>query len=746
MIFEIVFTSSVLIVGIFIIRKLFLGKISMRLRYMLWLLAAVRLLLPVSVGTSPISAMNLFSEIFGEDGGIGVIDGAHKVDGKEFVFYRTQTAAVPTEDGEEEIQSASANPAKAKQKSGTTSAWGGQSEPAQEKDTDQISPTEGFSVTLGLGMLWLPGVLAVGGGLFIMRLRFVRWLSGHRQQIPEEHLPGPFAEYFAKRGIKVYLVKNLPSPCLVGRQIYVGERALADTQQFSHILAHEYCHAVHGDTFWAFLRCVLAVVYWFDPFVWAAAFAARQDSELACDEAAVQLLGEEQRFSYGRTLLSLMEIDEGREKCPGMSFMTEGGERNVKERILSLTKTVKTRGTSLTAVLATVVFLGGCAFTGADQKVPDFSNEAAEQTNGAETAQTEETFVSQNPQMTDEGKKEESARIQKEYDGARNQIDETERQIKAAEEAARQAAEQAAKQAAFEEVLNYHGVMEGKDDNELTLNRELDLQAYYNYLYNTEQEAVENPLEEGWYLLFYNEREEISLYGLYTEEFGFRGIKMKMMAGGDVNTWDIKWCPSYFNLDIDNRNIRVLERESNGQVRRLVWKILEEETSKVEIWRLYTGYRYDTGTIDVKELTQEEYLAWAGQHLSFAVDQEAGKVIVTYDKDTVVGALDISAYQEYEVEDVQICTDSVSFDLNDNAFGKEVYDDYDGVVLHLVVGLKLKGSDEIWIDGMPPLAVQVVQDENGGFRLQQPAIAEPYMVHRIDQERSLAKLPKRTGE
>ena len=69
MILEVLVTSTVLIAGIFCLRKLTLGKISMRLRYGLWLLVAVRLLLPLSVGTSAFSVMNLLPGILRENGG-----------------------------------------------------------------------------------------------------------------------------------------------------------------------------------------------------------------------------------------------------------------------------------------------------------------------------------------------------------------------------------------------------------------------------------------------------------------------------------------------------------------------------------------------------------------------------------------------------------------------------------------------------------------------------------------------------
>lgn len=62
MVFEILVTSSTLILGIFCLRKLTMGKISMRLRYGLWLLVAARLVVPLSLGTSPVSVMNLFPD------------------------------------------------------------------------------------------------------------------------------------------------------------------------------------------------------------------------------------------------------------------------------------------------------------------------------------------------------------------------------------------------------------------------------------------------------------------------------------------------------------------------------------------------------------------------------------------------------------------------------------------------------------------------------------------------------------
>ena len=59
---EILLTSSVLILALAALRRLLRGRISLRLQYALWLLAAVRLLVPVQLGQSPISVLNLVPE------------------------------------------------------------------------------------------------------------------------------------------------------------------------------------------------------------------------------------------------------------------------------------------------------------------------------------------------------------------------------------------------------------------------------------------------------------------------------------------------------------------------------------------------------------------------------------------------------------------------------------------------------------------------------------------------------------
>ena len=739
--FELVVTSTVMILVILCLRKLTLGKISMRLRYALWLLVVLRLLMPVSVGTSPVSVLNLlpaFLQASGQsDARISdsengqTANGAGETERQENAGEEEETHAAQSKGIGAETDFLLQHPAQETdgQNSDITNVIDGAQKnpggsPTAAAKIESVEREVGSPVYM-IWVAWLLGFLTVSGYMLFMRMRFVRYLRKNREQITGEELPVIIGKRLADRGIRVYQVKGLPSPCLVGRHIYIGEQSSGAEQGLTHILAHEYCHAVHGDGFWALLRCALAAVYWFDPFVWAAAFAARQDSDLACDEAAVKVLGEEERFAYGRTLLALLQESGGRTECPGMPLMFSGGERSVRERIVSLAERNKTEAVVLVAVLSMVCLICGCAFTGAQEDEAEvIVNEEIGEPEADENVREMNVSEGQNGDGISEMDRlwELENELNKEFE-----------QIRAEYEAL-----DAAKQAAFEEVLNYHGVMEGKDDSELFLNRRVDMQLFYEYGAATREVrdmVIQDAPEEGWYLLCCNEEESISLYGLFTKDFGCRG--MKTLIGEDVNTFDLVWYPSIVNGD--SGNIRVLEQAADGLPRRFVFKYMEEESAETEIWRLASGFRYDTGTVDLKVLPKEDYLSWADWHLTYQIDEEREQVRVFYDKDGsgMTGILDISDYAGLPIEEVCVSPDTVSFDLDSEAFEGE-----ENIALHLCVGLKLAGYEDVFICRLSPLAVQVLFNENedGGFRFGQSKVDEKYQIHNLVQERKLEEI------
>lgn len=105
------------------------------------------------------------------------------------------------------------------------------------------------------------------------------------------------------------------------------EETAADDGMLRHVLAHEEAHFAHKDHIWSLLRCLALILHWYNPLVWWAAAASRQDGELACDQRALACLGESERIAYGRTLLSLLTAKPGREIAAVRTTMSGGGRK-----------------------------------------------------------------------------------------------------------------------------------------------------------------------------------------------------------------------------------------------------------------------------------------------------------------------------------------------------------------------------------------------------------------------------------
>lgn len=748
-------TSSILILAVFLLRWVTKGKISMRFRYALWLAVVLRLVLPVPVADSALSIMNLLPAdgmALEEDLLAHILEGEDKLikTGDREAASEGDAAGLDISATDGNIGSVYTDWENVNKEAGalSESLTGQEQKPGKNSASAELTAgtasgadrmiTGTFQGIPGiLRIVWMIGTLSVGAYMIISQIRFRRILYRRRRIAREWEIPDEMADRLAVRGMKVYQVNGLASPCLVGRDIYVDMKLLQERQKLIHVLAHEYCHGVQFDRLWVFLRSVLAAVYWFHPLVWAAAFAARQDSELACDEMVIRLLGEEERFAYGRTLLYLLSGGKGRVDCAGTALTMEGSKRGVKERVHMIARNTEHKKWAVAAVIVGMLFVCGCAFTGSEEG----KSALQEGKEGApQEGHTSEMVIAQadRQQVVGDEADAEFERIRKEYEDTVGALD-----------AQGQELEKVQQDYAFLSVLHGQGVMAGRDDSELALDRKLDYQAYYDYLNEKQdgqgKEQKDSP-ENGWYLLCRNEEAQVSLYGLYTREFGPRGIKT--LIGEDVNTYDIAWCPSGMNED--SANIRTLESAQDGFPRSFVFKILAENTSDREIWKLYSGFRYDTGTVEIEELTAQMYRDWVDRNLSFTVSESGEQVLITYDEDMALAPLDISAYQDQKVEGVAISTDVAGFQLDNDISAGEGYEGqsgYEGVVLHLAVGLKLEGMEGVWFEGLHPLTVQVLchPGQEPAFVLQQPRVEEEGNLRSLSQERKLEEIRSGKG-
>ncbi|WP_270841506.1 BlaR1 family beta-lactam sensor/signal transducer [Mediterraneibacter faecis] len=124
-------------------------------------------------------------------------------------------------------------------------------------------------------------------------------------------------EVNSKHTIPIYSTAFLKSPVLAGflhPRIYLPIHLISDfnagtisTTDIRYMLLHELQHYKHKDILIGYLINTVNVFYWFNPLIWYFLKRIRQERELACDSAVLQLLKETEYKSYGNTLINFAE-------------------------------------------------------------------------------------------------------------------------------------------------------------------------------------------------------------------------------------------------------------------------------------------------------------------------------------------------------------------------------------------------------------------------------------------------------
>ncbi len=350
---EILLTSSVLILGLLILRRAFREKISRRVQYALWALVLVRLLTPVSLPPLDISVLTMAEPA------------------RETISARLEAPAAPAAGP----ASQTFGPVSGAEETAVSAAKPVGSPAVSPARGTGAAPAKVWTLTEILGAVWLAGAAGMGLWLVWSNLAFAARLRKYRMgmEIPSCKYP-------------VYMMESeLDSPCLFGilrPAVYLTPAAIRSEESLRHVLAHEETHARHLDPLWSLLRSVCLAVYWFDPLVWIAVSASRTDCELACDEGAVRTLGEEERLAYGKTLLSLIPV----RRLPVNPLLSVtpmfSDKKRLRERIARIAEDRKTKKLALCAMslltAAVCVFtFAGCAEQAGRAAVPPSVSDAA---------------------------------------------------------------------------------------------------------------------------------------------------------------------------------------------------------------------------------------------------------------------------------------------------------------------------------------------------------------------------------
>ena len=332
-------TSSILLAVFLLLRGTLFRTLSPRVRYALWGVVLLRLLVPFQIPSLslPAAAADLAPEL-------STISERPIFPNTILVRPINPSVSLDEEDQADLPHSAS----------------------TIESNLSEYYHFGGPTLSEGVQVVWTAGAGVVLLAVLAANLRFAQKLRQSRRPLPTAGCPLP-----------VYEADGLSSPCLCGvlrPAVYLTPEAAEDGTVRTHVLSHELTHFRHRDHIWSLLRCLALALHWYNPLVWAAVILSKRDGELACDEGTIARLGESERIPYGRTLIGLVARRSGAGGVLSCSTTMTGGKKTVQRRITQLVKQPETKKTALFLAAAALSLAAVFVFAGGNSE-PSFAQQ-----------------------------------------------------------------------------------------------------------------------------------------------------------------------------------------------------------------------------------------------------------------------------------------------------------------------------------------------------------------------------------
>ena len=317
--FQMSVAGGVLILFIVVIRALAIHRLPKTTFLALWMIAALRLLLPFSIPL-PFNihiGLDVFSDVVQElpSGNI-----ASTLPGDSPPSYDIGTA-VPS--------------------------------PA----TEHISTFE---------ILWLVGVLLLA---IYFSISYFRSMRKFRMSIPDNtpYIQNWLTAHQISRPLAVRSSDLISSPLTYGilHPVILLPKKLDRNDQVAlkYVLTHEYVHIRRFDAITKILFAAVLCIHWFNPLVWGMYVLANRDTELSCDAWVIRMTGVKNRSSYA---LMLIKMEERRN---GMSALCNHfGKNAISERIEAIMKFKKT---SIWACILALALIAGATTAFAAARTDD---------------------------------------------------------------------------------------------------------------------------------------------------------------------------------------------------------------------------------------------------------------------------------------------------------------------------------------------------------------------------------------
>jgi len=381
--------ASILVVLILGVKILLRNKLTPRWHYLLWMILIVRLVLP----WSPDSSYSIYSILSRS------YEKAVSVQSQPAVFPKNEPTQETTSDtfdtrGVTEEERYPAGPLQTTKESYTETTI-----PIKKQMEEPIS-----FYTIAL-YIWLTGTIVLGFVTYLIIRQLYRYIQQQQQVITDKRIVKIFENckhsMSVQQSIPLLLAGKISSPTVLG---FYSPRILLSNvhiskltdQQLRHIFYHELAHIKRRDVGVNWLMHSLLILNWFNPILWCSYVFMREDQELACDAYALTFMEEEEKISYGLTIISLLEHYSNYYQIPSLANLSRN-KRTLKRRILMIKKfQKKSYGWSMLGIVA-VMIISSLSLLNAHADDSNVKQEKQAETRETATAEAESNEF--NPRM-----------------------------------------------------------------------------------------------------------------------------------------------------------------------------------------------------------------------------------------------------------------------------------------------------------------------------------------------------------
>lgn len=164
-----------------------------------------------------------------------------------------------------------------------------------------------------------------------------------------------------RKNVRFLICKNTASPLTTGflRPVLVLPGYCYQRSELSFILRHELLHYKRRDIWYKFLLTCANAVHWFNPLVYYMVAVSNRDVEMSCDLDVVRNRDAAFKKSYVETLL--FAVQDGKQRFMSFSTYLCGGKKIMQARFANIFDNKKKRRgvPTLCALLVTVLAVSG---------------------------------------------------------------------------------------------------------------------------------------------------------------------------------------------------------------------------------------------------------------------------------------------------------------------------------------------------------------------------------------------------